>query len=426
MLHPVLEVNRASLGDVRLVDDAPVPLGDQEVRLRIDRFAITANNVTYGVFGDVLGYWDFFPTDPPWGRVPAMGWAEVIESNSPDIEAGSRYYGWYPMAAETTIRATATADGFRDDGDHRQRHAPIYRAYTDTRHDALYDAAPDGEDRHALLRGLFLTGFLAEEFFADPGSGSAPYFGAHQAIVLSASSKTAIGFAQRAKDRGAAAVVGVTSERNAEFVSGLGYYDTVLTYDALDDLDASRDAVSIDMAGNPAVLSAIHHRLGDRLKYSMTVGRSHHDAPAPGCRTDGWAQARDVLRAHRRQESDAGVGTGRFRAACCRRTGGIRCGQPFVVDGGAPRRPRGNRVGVERRVQRCRSAQRRARRNAPRLRTRLVRAPEHRGRRSVTARLLGTLPLSRCSGPMWSTKDPEKQECHQEDGSSRLQVDRCR
>jgi len=42
-----------------------------------------------------------------------------------------------------------------------------------------------------LLRGLFLTGFLAEEFFADPESGSAPYFGAHQAIVLSASPKTA-------------------------------------------------------------------------------------------------------------------------------------------------------------------------------------------------------------------------------------------
>ena len=149
VLHPVLEVNRVSLGDVRLVDDSPVPLGDHEVRLRIDRFAITANNVTYGVFGDRLGYWDFFPPDPPWGRGPAMGWAEVIESNSPDIEAGSRCYGWYPMAAETTIRATATADGFRDDGDHRQRHAPIYRAYTDTRHDALCDPAPDGEDRHA-------------------------------------------------------------------------------------------------------------------------------------------------------------------------------------------------------------------------------------------------------------------------------------
>lgn len=281
MPFPILEINRSSLGEIRLVDDAQKPLRDQEVRLRVDRFAITANNVTYGVFGDVLGYWDFFPTDPPWGRVPAMGWAEVTESNNPDIEEGSRYYGWFPMAAETTIRATATADGFRDDGDHRQAHAPVYRAFVDTRHDPLYNAAPDGEDRHALLRGLFLTGFLAEEFFADPGSGSAPYFGAQQVIVLSASSKTAIGFAQRAKDRGAAAVVGVTSASNAAFVGGLGYYDTVLTYDDIHDLDGGLDTVSIDMAGNPTVLSAIHQRLGNRLVYSMTVGRSHHDAPAP-------------------------------------------------------------------------------------------------------------------------------------------------
>ncbi len=280
MKSPALEINRTALGDIRLVDDAAEPLGERQVRLRIDRFAITANNITYAVFGDALAYWSFFPTELPWGRVPAMGWAEVIESSQPDIEVGSRYYGWYPMAAQATIEAMPTADGFRDDGPHRQPHAPIYRAYTDTRHDALYDTADDGEDRHALLRGLFLTGFLAEEFFADPGDDRPPYFGAQQVIVLSASSKTAIGFAQRAQARGTAAVIGITSGRNTEFVDSLGFYDRVLTYDTLDDItDAT--TVSIDMAGDPAVLSAIHHRLGDRLAYSMTVGRSHHDAPTP-------------------------------------------------------------------------------------------------------------------------------------------------
>ena len=281
--NTVLEVNRTSIGDTRLIDDAPVPLEEQEVRLRIDRFAITANNVTYAVFGDVLGYWTFFPTESPWGRVPAMGWADVTESNNADVDVGSRFYGWFPMAAGTTIKATATGDGFRDDGQHRQPHAPVYRAYVDTRRDGLYDPAADGEDRQALLRGLFLTGFLAEEFFADAGGAldrGDPYFGAQQVVVLSASSKTAIGFAQRAKDRGIARVVALTSAGNAAFVGGLGYYDAVLTYDDVDALDAGVDSVLIDMAGNPAVLAAVHHRLGGRLEYSMTVGRSHHDAPA--------------------------------------------------------------------------------------------------------------------------------------------------
>ena len=133
----------------------------------------------------------------------------------------------------------------------------------------MYDTAEDGEDRHVLLRGLFLTGFLAEEFFADSGGavdqGDAPYFGAEQVLVLSASSKTAIGFAQRAAQRGIAKVIGLTSVGNADFVRGLGYYDQVVTYDEIDSIDASASSISIDMAGNPRVLGAVHTHLGGQL-----------------------------------------------------------------------------------------------------------------------------------------------------------------
>ena len=91
------------------------------------------------------------------------------------------------MAETVVFTATATSDGFRDDGAHRQAHAPIYRSYTRTDLDPFHDEAADGEDRHALLRVLLLTGFLADEFLAE--------FDAEQVIVLSASSKTTIGFA---------------------------------------------------------------------------------------------------------------------------------------------------------------------------------------------------------------------------------------
>ena len=279
----VLEVHRSTIGETQLRDLEEVELAERQVLLRIDKFAITANNITYAVFGDMLGYWDFFPSDvdgETWGRVPAMGWAEVVESRVEGINIGTRYYGWFPMASTVTMTATPTHDGFRDDGAHRQAHAPVYRAYVATEMDPFYDDADDGEDRHALLRGLFLTGFLADEFFADAGGSEAPsYFGADRVIVLSASSKTAIGFAQRASERGIFEVVGVTSTGNVDFVTALGYYDTVITYDEIGSLDDDIDTVSIDMAGNPAVLEAVHQRLGDRLLYSMTVGRSHHDAP---------------------------------------------------------------------------------------------------------------------------------------------------
>ncbi|MGZ4708087.1 MAG: DUF2855 family protein, partial [Acidimicrobiales bacterium] len=275
----VLEVDRADCGRTRLVETSLEPLTDDQVRLRVDRFALTANNVTYAVLGDMLGYWDFFPTgDPAWGRVPAMGWAEVVESTHPDVATGGRYYGWFPMARFADLTVSPTADGLRDDGAHRLAHAPVYRSYVETGHDPMYPAvAPDrlgdAEDRHALLRGLFLTAFLADCFFADQG-----YFGADAAVVLSASSKTAVGFAQRASERGLGAVVGVTSASNADFVRSLGWYTDVVSYDDIASLPLT-DAVSVDMAGDSAALAAVHERLGDRLKYSMIIGKSHHDSP---------------------------------------------------------------------------------------------------------------------------------------------------
>jgi hypothetical protein len=284
----VLEVRKTANGETRLHDLPPVELADGQVRLRIDSFAVTANNVSYAGAGDLLGYWDFFPADDDpatWGRVPAMGWADIVESRVDGLEVGSRYYGWFPMATSVVFTATPTRDGFRDDGPHRQAHAPVYRAYLSTASDPWYDPAPDGEDRHAVLRVLFLTGFLADEFFADCGGAAGgedtPYFGAEQVVVLSASSKTAIGFAQRAALRDGVAVVGLTSAGNAEFVRSLGWYDLVLTYDEIDALP-DLPSVVIDMAGNPSVLGEVHSRLGDHLRYSMMVGKSHHDAPPTG------------------------------------------------------------------------------------------------------------------------------------------------
>lgn len=274
----VLEVDRTDVGTTRLVDVPLAPLESGEVRAEVERFAVTANTVTYAVAGDMLGYWDFHPSELPWGRVPAMGWARVVESAHPEVEVGGRYFGWFPMSGFVTAKVAPTAGGLRDDGPHRQQHAAVYRAWTDTRSDPDHpgpdDPDADAEDRHALLRGLFLTGFLAEEFFAD-----ADYHGAESVIVLSASSKTAIGFAQNAKARGAVRVVGVTSSTNTDFVRSVGSYDDVVSYDDLGTIDSAADAVIIDMAGNRSVLAAVHAHLGDHVRYSMAVGMSHHDAP---------------------------------------------------------------------------------------------------------------------------------------------------
>jgi hypothetical protein len=275
-----LEINRADLATSRLVERALPELPPGQVRFCIDRFAVTANTVTYAVTGDLLGYWDFFPaTEPGWGRVPAMGWAQIVASNHAGVPVGRRYYGWFPMSRYVDMTVTPTTDGLRDDGPHRAAHAPVYRAYVSTDRDPFYQPGTDAEDRHALLRGLFITGFLAEDYFADNG-----WFGADRVLVLSASSKTAIGFAQCAGSRGAIEVIGVTSRGNASFVSSLGCYDRVVTYDEIAALPADAPIVSIDMSGNGDVLAQVHRHFGPQLKHSMAIGRSHHDAPP---RADG-------------------------------------------------------------------------------------------------------------------------------------------
>jgi hypothetical protein len=270
-----LEVDRADHGQTRLVEETLQPLAEDSVRFHIERFALTANNITYAAFGDALGYWDFFPATDGFGRVPAMGFAQVVESTHPEVHVGGRYYGWYPMSSHIDVVVSRTGEGLRDDGEHRAKHAAVYRSYSATDRDPLYEVGEDAECRHALLRGLFMTGYLADDFLADQ-----QYHGAERAVVISASSKTAISFAQRASLRGLGEVVGLTSARNLGFVEGLGFYDRVVAYEDLESIPADGDVVTIDMAGNGEVALRLDHHLGTRIRYAMSIGKSHHDAPA--------------------------------------------------------------------------------------------------------------------------------------------------
>ena len=74
-------------------------------------------------------------------------------------------------------------------------------------------------------------------------------------------------------------VIGLTSPRNQAFCQQLGCYDHVLGYDALGSLPADTPAVFVDLAGNPALLTAVHQHL-PLLRHSMAVGFTHAGAQA--------------------------------------------------------------------------------------------------------------------------------------------------
>jgi NADPH:quinone reductase-like Zn-dependent oxidoreductase len=235
---------------------------------------LTTNNITYGVFGEAMQYWNFFPaSDPAWGRIPVWGFADVIQSRCPDIEEGTRVYGYLPMSTEFTVLAGRVDNrGFTDVAEHRQPMAGTYNRYMRVDADAMY--TPEREDHQMLLWPLFYTSFLIDDALADAG-----FFGARSILISSASSKTAIVAAYLLKSRDDVDVIGLTSSSNREFVEALGCYSSVVTYDQLDTLPIA-DAAYVDIAGNRAVTAAVHRHYDDRLKYSMVVGGTHWEHPA--------------------------------------------------------------------------------------------------------------------------------------------------
>lgn len=266
------EVDRKDWSKTRFVEGRVPDLAPGQVLFRVDRFALTSNNVSYALSGDLLGYWKFFPAEAGWGRIPVMGFADVIRSAHPGVAEGTRCFGFYPMARHLVIQPGAVSPSqIVDAAPHRAGLAPVYAQYLPTTGDALYSERR--EDRILLMRGLFMTSFLADDFLADEG-----YRGARSVLISSASSKTSIALAFQVKQGGRARAIGLTSARNAAFVRALGFYDQVVPYDEIASL-AVEPAVFVDMAGDGAVTAAIHRRFGDALAYDCTIGATHWSAP---------------------------------------------------------------------------------------------------------------------------------------------------
>ncbi len=268
-----LETNRSTVAQTQLVDDAAMSLAEGQARIAVKRFSLTANNVTYAVFGEMMAYWNFFPSvNAGFGRVPVWGFGEVVESLVPEIQVGTRVYGYFPMSHELVVTPTKiNSNGFLDATEHRQPMAAAYNRY-----EIVTQSDAESEGRVALLKPLFITGFLLDDWISGEKA-----WGASNVIASSASSKTALSMAACLKRRGGLTLTGLTSQRSKAFVEASGYYDHVVTYDDLSAL-AGTSSVYVDFAGDAVVTRGVHEIVGDGLKASVIVGGSHWDADRSG------------------------------------------------------------------------------------------------------------------------------------------------
>ncbi|WP_416878243.1 DUF2855 family protein [Litorimonas sp.] len=278
-----LLVNKSDFSDVSVITLDAAPLADGFIRCQVGPWALTANNVTYMVTGDRIGYWNYFRPDAygihieSHGRTPVWGFAEIVESQCEGVSAGQKIYGFFPIVDQFDIKPVDISPmGFQDGNDHRKKLHSLYNRYTFTDADPSFDLH---QDLQPILRPLFTTSFLIDDFLAEKN-----YFEAEQILILSASSKTALGTAFCAKQRGAVKVAGLTSEGNKDFTKGTGFYDKVETYDTITDLNPDIKTVVVDMSGNGKVLATVSDHFEENLKYVCKVGLSHWDAasePAP-------------------------------------------------------------------------------------------------------------------------------------------------
>jgi hypothetical protein len=255
-----LHVRRDNLASVTPASRTVEP-GPGEALFAVERFALTANNMTYAAHGMDMAYWQFFPAPDGFGIVPVWGFGRAIASRAEGVAEGDRLYGYWPMASHAVLTpARVTARGLVDAASHRQKLPPVYNGYVRP-DDALGD-----ERVQALFRPLYTTSFVLDLALA----------GAADVLVLtSASSKTALGLAQLA--RGRQRIIGLTSPANIGFTRSTGCYDDVLPYADAASLAVTGTAALVDFSGNGSVRHAVYAALGAQLVRSLIVGDTHYD-----------------------------------------------------------------------------------------------------------------------------------------------------
>jgi len=262
-----LLVSRSNLNDAGIVPDdsyEAAPLSPGEALLKVQKFAFTANNITYAAMGEQL-YWKFFPAPTGYGKLPVWGFAVVVGSNAAGLEVGRRLRGYLPLASHLRVQPQVTGNHVTDLTPHR---APLPVFYN--RYPLVSDTEVDGEDREVVL--LFGTSFLLDDFVAENEA-----LGARAVVIVGASSKTAIGTAFLLRQRGVR-TIGITSAKHVPFVERVGYYDTVVSYGDIAGTPFTTPFFLTDFAGNPDTLRAIYARYRDWIVYTATVGRTHWDA----------------------------------------------------------------------------------------------------------------------------------------------------
>ncbi|WP_342807796.1 DUF2855 family protein [Alteromonas sp. M12] len=268
-----IQTNKSDLSKLDVVSSSidTDSLETNEVVLKVDSFGFSANNITYALFGEKMGYWGFFPAQDGFGIMPIWGFATVEYSNSPDLVVGEKVFGYLPFATHLVITAgKVTSNDFYDVSPLRKSISSVYDQYVRCNADPAYD--PNKEDWQLNFRPLFMTSFVLDDFVGEIATSDTATI-----VLTSASSKTAYGAAyllkHHCKNRGLNyKVVGLTSANNKAFTEKTSCYDQVLDYQEFSSLDKNAQTIVLDFSGNKPLLLDIQAHLAASLQKMIYIG----------------------------------------------------------------------------------------------------------------------------------------------------------
>jgi len=275
-------IEKSNVANTKIVEKSldSTQLSTDEVLLKVDSFGFSANNITYAVFGDKMGYWGFFPADDNWGIVPMWGFATVLKSHHGEVKVGEKVFGYLPMASHLVITAgKISPTHFFDVSEKRKSISPVYDNYVRCATDPGYQV--DREAWQLNYRPLFMTSFVLDDFVGEGLVAAKQPI--KQVILTSASSKTAYGAAhllmKHKQQRGLSyQVIGLTSVSNQAFTQDLDCYDQVLSYDDIAQLGKDKVSWVLDFAGNKSLLLDLQQQFADNLNKLVLIGSTDVDA----------------------------------------------------------------------------------------------------------------------------------------------------
>jgi NADPH:quinone reductase-like Zn-dependent oxidoreductase len=266
---------------VVLRDELPA-LEQDEIRLRVDKVGLSANNLFYAQMGEApfLKFFAVYPLGEEHkhlANVPAWGVATIIESRNSEFSVGEQYRGFLHMTNVVQMKARRTDDGLTAYGGKRDKLNPAYNGFVAVDPSGSSPIKGEGDKSDLAMTSApgGLSGFIMYELLKMHG-----FYKGNSVVLTSASSKLSLATAMLLQDDRQTGklekVIAYTAKSNADFVRSTGLYDEILAYDESLPDEPGLKHVLIDVAGD----AAIYKRSKDRFVKAFAVGGTHSNADA--------------------------------------------------------------------------------------------------------------------------------------------------